>query len=145
MNPRLNDREHAEQVAVIDWALWHESRWPELKLLYAIPNGGHRHKRTAARLRAEGVKSGVPDLFLPVARQGHHGLYIEMKAPGGRERDSQKWWRERLTAQGYKSVVCTGAEQAIEQLTYYLGSPTAANSACASSDPRRNPLAASGF
>jgi len=120
---RKADREHQEQCAVIQWAELSESRWPELALLYAVPNGGHRHARTAGRLRAEGVKPGVPDLCLPVARCGAHGLYIEMKAPGGRERTVQKWWRQRLVEQGYQSCVCISAGPAIETLTLYLRGP----------------------
>lgn len=118
--PPRSDREHAEQVAVIQWAELSCGRHPDLGLLYAIPNGGHRHRGVAGKLRAEGVRSGVPDLCLPVARGGAHGLYIEMKAPGGRVRPEQKWWRERLREQGYCSVVCVGAEQAVCALRSYL-------------------------
>lgn len=42
--------EHAEQVALFGWAVFASVRWPELALLHAIPNGGHRNKITAARL-----------------------------------------------------------------------------------------------
>lgn len=117
--PRV-EREHAEQAAVVEWVQWNLPRHRELELLFAIPNGGHRHPAVAGKLRAEGVKSGVPDLCLPVARCGAHGLYIEMKAPGGRERPEQKWWRERLRQQGYHSEVCVGADAAITTLKSYL-------------------------
>ena len=119
----LGDREHAEQVAVINWAALGRSQYPDLELLYAIPNGGHRHPRVAGRLRAEGVRAGIPDLCLPVARGGAHGLYIEMKAVGGRESPAQCWWRERLVAQGYRAVVCVCAADAIETLEAYLSQP----------------------
>ena len=56
------DGEHVEQAALFRWAEFARARLPELTLLHAIPNGGHRHKATAARLKAEGVKRGVPDL-----------------------------------------------------------------------------------
>lgn len=121
-----NDREHTEQVAVIQWAELSLGRYPELELLHAIPNGGHRRPGVAGKLRAEGVRRGVPDLCLPVARGGAHGLYIEMKAPGGRERPEQRWWRERLCEQGYRSVVCVGADEAICALVAYLAGRLAA-------------------
>lgn len=57
---------------------------PALRWLHSIPNGGARDPITAARMKAEGIKSGVADIFLPVASCGHHGLYIEMKEPGRR-------------------------------------------------------------
>lgn len=116
----LTASEHGEQVALIQWVEWSLTRYPCLDLLYAIPNGGHRHKAVAGRLRAEGVRSGVPDLCLPVASKGFHGLYVEMKAVGGRESDNQKWWRTRLTEEGYRSVVCVGVDQAITAITQYL-------------------------
>ena len=56
--------EHQEQVALFRWAEFAIARWPELALMYAIPNGGHRHKAVAAGLKAEGVKRGVPDVCL---------------------------------------------------------------------------------
>ena len=54
-----------EQVALFGWAEYNEAYYPELRLLYAIPNGGHRHKAMSAELKAEGVKPGVPNLCLP--------------------------------------------------------------------------------
>lgn len=75
--------EAQEQITLFSWAA--VQAIPELALLYHIPNGGSRHKAEAARLRAEGVRSGVPDLCLPVPRGGCHGLYIELKRlRGGR-------------------------------------------------------------
>ena len=71
--------EHDEQAALFEWATWHTSQCPELGLLFAIPNGGHRHPVVAARLKAEGVRAGVPDICLPVARKGYHGLFVELK------------------------------------------------------------------
>lgn len=52
---------------------------PELQLLYHVPNEGKRTWRTGARLKSEGLKPGVPDLCLPVARGKYHGLYVELK------------------------------------------------------------------
>lgn len=81
-NFRLSD-ESGHQEAIIEWCAWNMQQYPELELLYHVPNGGKRDKATAAVLKRQGVKAGVPDLVLPVARCGYHGLYIELKAPGG--------------------------------------------------------------
>lgn len=76
--------ESVEQKLVVEWARRAECTWPEIALLHHIPNGGQRDKAVAAKLKTEGVKAGVPDLCLPVPRGKYHGLYIEMKATGGR-------------------------------------------------------------
>lgn len=95
-------------------------RYPELKLLHHIPNGGKRDPVEAKHLKQQGVKSGVPDLCLPVARNGYHGLYIEMKTEVGRVSDNQRWWLRELTEQQYLAVVCYGWKEAVECLTDYL-------------------------
>jgi hypothetical protein len=111
--------EHSEQVALIEWAATQTGRWPELNLLYAIPNGGARLNHMGG-LKAEGLKAGVPDLCLPVARHGWHGLYIEMKINGARPRATQVVWLEALTEEGYLAVVCQGFEDARQTLEDYL-------------------------
>lgn len=116
--------EHAEQAALIERVAWAAGQHPELALLLAIPNGGARHKATAARLKAEGVRAGVPDLFLPVARGGSHGLWIEMKrARGGRVAAAQAWWHVRLAEAGYRVEVCHGQDAAWAALCRYLELP----------------------
>ena len=120
---RIRATEHDEQVTVIEWARLHRRKWPELELLFAIPNGGLRHVITARRLKAEGVQAGVPDLFLPVARDGKHGLFIEMKARDGKLSNAQKEWITGLRLQGYWPMVCYSASEAILYLTRYLDSP----------------------
>lgn len=114
--------EHEEQCAVMRWAEIIEPLHPELALLFAIPNGGHRHKAVAGKLRASGVRRGVPDLCLPVARLGYHGLYLELKrAKGGRLSPEQAWWRAELERQGYYVACCAGARAAIGTISEYLG------------------------
>lgn len=115
--------EHGEQSAVIEWAETRTAALPALELLYAVPNGGLRHKAVAGRLKAEGVKSGVPDLCLPVARGGYHSLYIEMKTLAGTPSEKQKQWIARLRAEGNCAEVCYGAAEAIERIETYLGVP----------------------
>lgn len=103
------------------WAEMSSGKHPELSLMFHIPNGGQRKKSEAARLKAEGVKSGVPDIMLPVARGGYHGLFVEMKRQkGGRLEDAQRDWLDRLSGQGYKAVVCKGWAAAANEITDYL-------------------------
>ncbi len=112
--------EHQEQVTLFKWARFAAARWPELALLHAIPNGGHRHKATAALLKAEGVKRGVPDICLPVSRGGWYGLYIELKAEGGSASLEQRRWIAALQRQGYRAELCKGWEQARRLIEDYM-------------------------
>lgn len=110
--------EHTEQVALIRWARL--SGVSELDLLFAIPNGGWRHPKTAKQLKAEGASAGIPDLFLPVARDGYHGLWIELKVGRNQPSVDQQAWIEALRAQGYRAEVCWGWDAAREVLCEYL-------------------------
>lgn len=131
--PKLNsisnrraDREHQEQAALFAWRELAKGRHPGLELLLAIPNGGDRHPAVAAKLKAEGVRAGVPDLCLPVPRGRFHGLWIELKAPGGPGlrkgalSPEQRAWLADLDANGYKAVACWGWEAARNVIVEYL-------------------------
>ncbi|MDQ1610320.1 MAG: hypothetical protein QOG00_251 [Pyrinomonadaceae bacterium] len=98
--------EHHHQRALFEWADIAVGQHPELALLYAVPNGGYRTKSEAGRLRAEGVKAGVPDVCLPVARKGYHGAYWELKYGKGKPSAEQLRWHALLRQQGYYVNVC---------------------------------------
>lgn len=120
----LYPSEHEEQKMLMAWSKVMESRLPKLRLLHSTPNGGDRHPATAVKLKAEGVKAGVPDLCLPVAMKDYHGLFIEMKKKrGGRLSPEQKQWRDDLEAEGYQVVVCHGFDEARDAILNYLASP----------------------
>lgn len=112
--------EEQEQAAVFQWARLRSGRWPELQLMYHVPNGGYRTTREAMILKGQGVRAGVPDICLPVARHGYHGLYIEMKSAKGKVSPAQREWLKNLNDQGYKAVVCYGREEAVQTLTDYM-------------------------
>lgn len=130
----FNPTEHAEQVQLIAWAdgvAVH--RWPGLRLqtdgggwmfpLFAVPNGAERHPAVARKLKAEGVRAGVPDLMLLVRVGDCPGLVIELKRRrDGRVRASQHVWLEFLAAQGFRVAVCRGAQEAIDTVEAYLSS-----------------------
>jgi hypothetical protein len=118
------DREGLEQAALIKEL---ELRLPYVAdLIYHVPNGGHRHKLVAIKLKGQGVKAGVPDLVLPMARGGYFGLYLEFKATAPNDAAvsaSQHAWIRRLNDQGYLAIVCRGHFDAIEQIRAYLRLP----------------------
>ena len=70
--------EAREQEALFRWVAFARSGMPDLDMLYHIPNGGSRNRKEAYNLKLQGVRAGVPDLCLPVARGKFHGLYIEL-------------------------------------------------------------------
>jgi hypothetical protein len=120
---KLQPSEHDEAVALMQAIEVWQGRYPVLGLLYAIPNGGDRHPVVAAKMKAEGVKAGVPDYCLPAARAGFHGLYIELKTATGRASREQAQWVQDLRAEGYRAEVCRGWEQALRVLLDYVRGP----------------------
>lgn len=124
----MKDAEHNEQVMLFRWASIMQKHYQELALMYAIPNGGDRHVATATKLKAEGVKAGVPDICLPVARGPYHALYVEMKRPEnkalgqkkGAVSPSQKRWITGLGRAGNKVVVAYGFDEARDVIHEYL-------------------------
>lgn len=114
----MNESDH--QKALITWARLSIGKYPELKYLYAIPNGGKRNIMTAARMKAEGVRAGVSDLHLPVPRGGFHGLWIEMKADRGKLSELQAEWLAAMETLGHRAVVAQGWDYARAVIINYL-------------------------
>lgn len=120
--------EHQEQSLLFQWAEHASGRYPELKLLYAIPNfSGRLGKvppvaaiRQAQKLNREGRKRGVPDICLPVARHGFHACYIELKDKGGKLSPEQAQWLAKLSAAGNFATWAVGWEAAQRTLESYL-------------------------
>lgn len=116
----LKIHEDEEQKIIFEWAALMESNYPALRLMYHVPNGGKRSITEAKRFKAQGVKAGVPDIALPYPNGKYHGLYIELKAIGGKLSENQKQWLALLSTVGYKAVCCYGAEEAIGAIKTYL-------------------------
>jgi hypothetical protein len=121
---------HDEQAAIFERARWYAGQHPELDLLFAVPNGAklpftgkgkHRWSPEAQRLKKEGLRRGVPDMCLPVARLGYHGLFIELKYGDNKPSCDQAEYLDRLTEQGYLAVVCWGSNEAWNIICEYLG------------------------
>lgn len=118
--------EEAEQMALFAWFALNFNQYPELKWAFHVPNGGFRHKAEAAKLRAMGVRSGVPDICLPVRRGSYSGLFIELKRmrkDGKREgkvSDQQKLWIPFLQSQGFGVAVAKGWQEARDMVISYL-------------------------
>ena len=130
IKPNLSPLEHPEQCAVIDWCDWNTKKYPCLAWIYAVPNGARTSISVAKRLKKEGMRAGVPDLFLPYPTIDHSGynpvwtycgLYIEMKRKkGSTTSPEQKAWHKYLLSAGYQVKVAKGADEAIKFIKEYL-------------------------
>ena len=84
------DEEHKIQVSMVNWF---RLQYPSMRHnLFSVPNGGRRDAVTGAKLKAEGVLPGV----------------------------SEKEWEAKITADGYKYVVCRSLDDFIKVVTDYL-------------------------
>lgn len=126
--------EHGHQAAIFAWAA--QSDIPELKWLFAIPNGFYGSAAQKGKMKAEGLRNGVVDICLPVGKwQGDPGgneyrvcgLFIELKTEDKRNHkngglsDEQKEFGEFVTGQGYKFCVCYSWIEAKITILKYLG------------------------
>lgn len=113
--------ETQEQIRLFDWSIAERERFPELKLMYHIPNEGKRNAKNAAILKKMGLKRGVPDVHLPVARGPYHSLYIEMKRVSDADlTEAQGWWMTQLRKEKNCAVVCYGWKSAAATIEWYL-------------------------
>lgn len=116
----MRDAEHREQSALFRWARLNERKHPELAVMFAIPNGGHRHLFVAKKLKSEGVKPGVPDICLPVPRGNYPSLWIEMKAGRNKPTGTQITWHTLLSRYGHMVAVCYSWQDAARIISEYL-------------------------
>ncbi len=112
--------EDDNQKALFQWA----AHIKELRWMHAIPNGGKRNAREGARLKAQGAKSGVWDIFLPLPLNGVSGLYIEMKSGNNKLTENQKEFGEAMKNNGYQCNVCYSWIEAKKVISDYIGFQT---------------------
>ena len=115
--------EEENQRLVVSWSRLAANITPELSLLFHIPNQRMCKVALAVRLKALGVKAGVPDLFLPVPRGKYHGLFIEMKSAKGSMSPEQKVFCCQAIKQGYAYICCKSGKDGIQTLQNYLDNP----------------------
>lgn len=115
--------EYSHQCAIFARAAELRQQWPELKWLYAVNNQGVGDALYGARKKAEGIKSGVSDMCLPVKRANFCGLYIELKIGKNQPSSNQVEFLNFVAEQGYAGYVCWGWEQAIETICWYMTLP----------------------
>lgn len=100
---------------------WFRLQYPSLSLLmFAVPNGGKRDARTGAQMKYEGCMKGVSDLILLVPKKGFSSLCIEMKRPGGKQRECQVIWQRKAEKFRNKYVICHSLEEFMNEVNSYL-------------------------
>lgn len=120
--------EHDQQAFLFEWVSLSKNEVPELGLLYSIPNQIPHLSKMPKKYRfaiinymkREGMCKGIPDLHLPVASRGKHGLFIEMKYGKGKLSDEQGQWLDDLDNQGYAVSVCYDWKEAAKDIIEYL-------------------------
>lgn len=118
-NPELEKgwQEHYEQVRVFNFYFQYEDIY---NLLYSVPNGGARDKATGAKMKAGGLKRGIPDINLDKPKGRYHGLRLELKVAGGKPTAEQIEKMNLLDKEGYFCVLAIGYQEAIDAITCYL-------------------------
>ena len=115
--------EDTEQINVVSWAHWNVKRFPELKWLYHVPNGGRRNRAEAAKFKQMGGKAGGSDLCLPYPKGAYCGLFIEMKYGSNKQQASQKEFLRDMAMAGHFVVTCYSAREACEVIEEYCSLP----------------------
>jgi len=123
---KRDDKEGREQTYIIEWACDAYFKLDgELlcvfEYLFHIPNGGKRNVAEAVKLKAQGVKAGVHDLFLPVPMHGLPGKWVELKVDNNKASEAQIEWGDKMQKMGYAVSFCWGWKAAVEAITAYLG------------------------
>lgn len=119
-NKAWNGTEHGLQRSFFMHLSKYLKDYPHLWLAHAIPNGGSRGKVEASKFKAEGVKAGIPDVFIPIPNFYYHGLYIEFKKKDGCPSEEQRAMILLLIEKGYQVIVVNDLETATFQFENYM-------------------------
>ena len=106
--------EDNEQEAIVQYCLLRN-----IPIVH-IPNEGKRTAAYAAKLKRMGLQPGFPDIFIPLARKGYHGLFIELKVGNNKPSREQKDWLARLSSEGYATAVAWGFDEAKKIIDKYV-------------------------
>ncbi len=118
--PRKNEESIAQCAVIAWWATACKTYGVPECLLFSVPNDGLRRPKEAYFQKLRGLRAGVCDLMLLVARGPFNGLLIEMKAAKGIVSDAQEEFMRSAASMGYRAVVCRSAEAAKQVIHEYL-------------------------
>lgn len=112
--------EYKEQECLFEWVSYTQMQYPELKMLFHVPNGGRRDAATGRALKRRGVRAGGADLFLAYPSNGYHGCFVELKVGKNKPTRNQNEWLDVLQKNGYYTRVCYGWIEARDTLIEYI-------------------------
>lgn len=112
--------EHQIQSAFFKLVTLYEIKYPQLKLLFAVPNAAKRSMALAAMLKAEGMRSGIPDIMFPFANKSHNGLALEFKSAIGKPTANQSEYLSLLEKHNWQCHIVNDSEKALKILLTYL-------------------------
>ena len=102
---------------------WFDYQYPRFKeMLFAVPNGGNRNLREAARLKKEGVRCGISDLILLISNLSYNCLCIEIKTEKGRQSESQKYWQNLTIMYQNKYIIIRSFDEFKKEIEDYFKS-----------------------
>lgn len=116
----MKDAEHWQQVYLFQWASVMKSKHQGLAFMHASQSGMRCSFSAAKKAKSEGMKKGIPDISLPFPSGQYHGLFIELKADGGKVSPEQMWWIDNLNSVGYRAEICFGWVNAAKVISEYL-------------------------
>jgi len=112
----MKHHEDSMQAACVRWF---RLQYPQ-RVIFAVPNGGRRNPREAARLRMQGVLSGVADLCVPEPHNGFHGMFVELKFGKNKTTDAQEKFLDAMRDRGYYTAVCYSVTDFVEAVKLYF-------------------------
>jgi hypothetical protein len=118
--------ERQDQEALFTWIEYNRERLPGIERAFAVPNGAWlagdatTRARIANSMKRQGMRPGVPDILIPIARGGYHGLFVELKHGGNKPSPEQLAYIQFLEDQHYFVVVCYGWEAAVNVIEVYM-------------------------
>ena len=109
-----NELEHKLQEAIVKWLDWTQDFY-----FYAIPNGGARHRLVAIKLKMEGAKAGVADMFWMISNENWNGLFVEVKIEKGSQQPNQKAFEQIALSHRYYYAIVRSIEECEELIKRY--------------------------
>lgn len=113
-------REDDELITLVEWINWQANKDPRFSLIYHVANERKTSWAAGKRLKAKGVRRGVPDICVPIPSGDYHGLYIEMKIKPNSLTPEQVLFCTGLREQRYAVYIAWSAAEAIDIIRGYL-------------------------
>lgn len=116
----MSARRKQPESQLQQWCVkWFRYQFP-VHIIFAIPNGGKRNAREAAKMKCEGVLAGVADLFIAQPVKNCSGLFIEMKVKTGTQTESQKKFEADIKSKGFEYTICKDFDDFKKKVENYL-------------------------